>query len=83
MITANVAAAEELERRHRPCMYRNHEPPDPLKLEALGEVLRGFDLRLPKGGAVRPKALTGLLRKVAGVSQSRLVAALPSGRMNR
>jgi ribonuclease R len=66
MITANVAAAEELERRHRPCMYRNHEPPDPLKLEALGEVLRGFDLRLPKGGAVRPKALTGLLRKVAG-----------------
>ena len=29
-------------------------------------MLRGFDLRLPKGGAVRPKALTGLLRKVAG-----------------
>ena len=27
MVLANVAAAEELERLHRPCMYRVHAPP--------------------------------------------------------
>lgn len=65
MIAANVAAAEELERRSQPCMYRVHEPPDPEKLAALREVLRGFDLSLPPGQVLRPKQLTALLHKVA------------------
>ncbi len=73
MIAANVAAAEELERRQRPCMYRIHEPPDPVKLAALGEVLRGFELRLPSGGTVKPKALTGLLHKVAGRPEGAII----------
>ncbi len=35
MIAANVAAAETLEQAARPCMYRIHDRPDPVKLEAL------------------------------------------------
>src|SRR5438067_9055657 len=33
MILANVAAAEELEARHQPCMYRVHDAPAPEKLD--------------------------------------------------
>ena len=39
MILANVAAAEELEARHQPCMYRVHDAPDPEKLAALRDFL--------------------------------------------
>src|SRR5581483_832327 len=35
MILANVAAAEELEARHRACVYRIHDLPDPEKVDAL------------------------------------------------
>ena len=49
MIAANVAAAETLGGRRRPCMYRVHEPPSPAKLEALRDVLATLELRLAKG----------------------------------
>jgi ribonuclease R len=54
-------------------MYRIHEPPDPVKLAALGDVLRGFGLRLPSGGTIKPKALTGLLHKVAGRPEGAII----------
>ncbi len=38
MILANVAAAEELEGRHAPCVWRVHAPPSAEKLEALARV---------------------------------------------
>ena len=40
MVLANVAAAEELERLHQPCVYRVHAPPSEEKLEALRGFLR-------------------------------------------
>ena len=39
MVLANVAAAQALEQRHAPCLYRVHDQPDPAKLEALREFL--------------------------------------------
>lgn len=63
MIAANVAAATELERLRRPCMYRVHEPPDPVKIEALSTVLASMDLRLARGQVIRPKVLTQILAK--------------------
>ncbi len=76
MIAANVAAASELERLKQPCMYRVHEEPDPVKLEALGQVLEGFGLRLAKGQVIRPKTLTGLLQKVADHPEAPMVSML-------
>jgi len=76
MITANVAAASELERLRRPCMYRVHDRPDPVKLEALSEVLESFDLRLAKGQVIKPRTLTSILKQVAGHEDSHLVSEL-------
>ena len=65
MITANVAAAETLERRGAPCMYRIHEPPDPAKLAALKEFLESFGLSLPPGQVTRASKLAHLLERAA------------------
>ncbi len=66
MITANVAAATALEALKQPCMYRVHEPPDPVKLEALRSVLDSMEikgLKLTRGQGVRPGDLNRLLSK--------------------
>ncbi len=73
MILANVAAAEELERLHRPCMYRVHAPPSEEKLEALRTVLHGMGVNLPPGDALHPRDLDRVLRKVAGAPEAPLV----------
>ncbi|WP_282609676.1 ribonuclease R [Pelagibius sp. Alg239-R121] len=65
MIAANVAAATELERLQRPCMYRVHEQPDPVKIEALSTVLASMDLKLARGQVMRPKVLTQILAKAS------------------
>ncbi|MEE8187623.1 MAG: ribonuclease R [Kiloniellales bacterium] len=73
MIAANVAAAEEIEARGRPCMYRVHEAPDPVKIEALRQVLDSLGLRLARGQVLRPRALTQLLHQVKDVPAGHMV----------
>ena len=73
MILANVAAAEELERLQRPCMYRVHAPPSDDKLEALRTVLHGLDLSLPPGDQLHPRDLDRLLQRVAGTPEAPLI----------
>jgi ribonuclease R len=73
MVLANVCAAEELERLHRPCMYRVHAPPSDEKLEALRGFLRGFDISLPPGNQIHPRDLDRVLRKVAGTEEAPLI----------
>jgi ribonuclease R len=55
MILANVAAAETLERRHQPCMYRIHAPPDAAKVQALREFLATLGIGLPPGLNLKPR----------------------------
>ena len=73
MVLANVAAAEELERLHQPCMYRVHAPPSDDKLEALRTFLHGMDISLPPGNQVHPRDLDRILQSVAGTEQAPLV----------
>ncbi len=73
MVLANVAAAEELERLHQPCMYRVHAPPSDDKLEALRGFLHGLDISLPPGNQVHPRDLDRVLRAVLGTEQAPLV----------
>ena len=49
MVLANVATARELDRRHRPTLYRVHGEPDERKLELLAGTLRavGVGVDLP------------------------------------
>jgi ribonuclease R len=73
MILANVAAAEELIRRRRPLLFRVHEEPDPLKLEALREVAEASGLALAKGQVLRTAHLNRLLAQAAGTDQAELI----------
>ncbi|MEJ0015418.1 MAG: ribonuclease R [Acetobacteraceae bacterium] len=73
MIAANVAAAEELERRHQPVMYRVHAPPSDEKLASLRDFLHGLGISLPPGGQVHPRDLDRVLRRVAGTPDAPLV----------
>ena len=65
MIAANVAAAEALETRRQPCMYRVHDAPDPTRVEALRQFLVGLDLAIARGQVLRPAHFTQLLAKAA------------------
>jgi ribonuclease R len=73
MVLANVAAAEELERLHRPCVYRVHAPPSDEKLTALRGFLHGMGISLPPGNQIHPRDLDGVLRKVADTPEALIV----------
>jgi ribonuclease R len=73
MILANVCAAEELEHRHQPCMYRVHAPPSPEKLDNLRSFLATLDISLVAGDQLHPRDLDRVLKLVAGTDNSSLV----------
>jgi len=74
MILANVAAAEELEARRAPCIYRIHAPPSAEKLTTLRDFLRGLGISLPPGDRIHPRDLDRVLRRVAGTDVAPLVS---------
>jgi ribonuclease R len=61
MIQANVCAAETLERRRSPIIYRIHDAPTADKLEALKDFLLTLDLPWTSGGVVKPDRFNRLL----------------------
>ena len=73
MIAANVAAAETLEERETPCMYRVHDRPEEEKVESLRELLSSLDLRLAKGQAIRSAHFNQILKQVADTPHAHLV----------
>ena len=74
MVLANVAAAEELERLHTPCMYRVHAPPSDEKLEALRGFLSGMGVSLPPGNQLHPRDFDRVLRRFADTPESQMVS---------
>ena len=73
MVQANVCAAEMLEAKRVPLVYRIHEPPALAKMEGLREFLASLDMGLVKGGSVRPHHFNSILRSVAESDQAELV----------
>jgi ribonuclease R len=73
MVLANVAAAEELERLHAPCVYRVHAPPSEEKLANLRGFLTTLDISLPPGKQLLPRDLDRVLQHVAGSETAPLV----------
>jgi ribonuclease R len=73
MIQANVAAAETLEAKRTPLVYRVHDAPSFEKLEALRELLKTLDIELPKSGNLRPSHFNRILARVAGQDSASLV----------
>ncbi len=73
MIQANVAAAETLERRKSPLVYRVHDAPSLAKLEALRQFLTSIELNLPRSGNLRPSHFNLILDKVKDSEHAALV----------
>lgn len=74
MILANVAAAQALEARKTPCVYRVHERPSPDKLDAVRDFIEGFGLSLPKGQVLKPAQINTLLHKAANLPYSQVIS---------
>jgi len=73
MVLANVAAAQALEQRHMPCLYRVHDQPDAAKLESLREFLGTLGIAIPLGQRLRPADLNRVLHAIEGKPVARLV----------
>lgn len=73
MIQANVAAAEELENRKTPLIFRVHDQPSEEKVRALAEFLRTVNMALPLGQVMRPKHFNMLLKEVEGKDYQHVV----------
>jgi ribonuclease R len=73
MILANVAAAEALEKKSLPLIYRVHDEPTLEKVHALQEFLKTLDLPFAKAGALRPAVFNRVLAQVKGHDAEQLV----------
>ncbi|MCB1513218.1 MAG: ribonuclease R [Hyphomicrobiaceae bacterium] len=73
MIQANVAAAEALEAKKKPVVYRAHAEPSKEKLKSLREFLETLDLALPPQGQLKPAAFNRILDKAKALPVPELV----------
>ncbi len=74
MVLANVAAAQALEGRRTPLLYRVHEEPAPERIEALRQTAEASGLSLAKGQVMRTGALNRLLDQAAGTPDAELLS---------
>ena len=64
MVQANVCAAETLEQKKSPLIYRVHDAPSQEKLQALGDFLATLDVNWNKGEAARTDRFNRLLEQM-------------------
>jgi len=74
MIQANVAAAETLEAKNSPLVYRIHDTPSLAKLEALRGFLKSIELSVPKSGNLRPEHFNRILSQTRDSEHSQVVS---------
>lgn len=74
MIQANVAAAETLEAKRSPLVYRVHDAPSREKLIALAEFLESLDIALPKAGTLKPEHFNRILELARRTDNAELVS---------
>ncbi len=73
MILANVAAAETLEKKTFPLIYRVHDEPTVEKVHNLQEFLKTIEIPFAKTGALRPALFNRVLAQVKGHDSEPLV----------
>ncbi|MGI9525235.1 MAG: ribonuclease R [Hyphomicrobiaceae bacterium] len=66
MIQANVAAAETLEKRRTPLLYRAHNQPATEKVKALGDFLRSVGVEFVPSQTIRPEMFNRVLSQTRG-----------------
>ncbi len=73
MILANVAAAETLEKKALPLIYRVHDEPTTEKIHNLRDFLKTLDMPFSATGALRPSVFNRILAQVKGRDAESLV----------
>ncbi len=73
MIQANVAAAETLEEKRSPLLYRVHEPPSKERVRALAEFLATLGLKLNLGEVLKPELFNRVLARAKGSENEHLI----------
>ncbi|HAD28959.1 MAG TPA: ribonuclease R [Rhodobacteraceae bacterium] len=73
MVMANVCAAETLEQKQCPFLYRVHEEPSQEKLQALRETADSIGLQLAKGQVLKTMHLNKLLNAAAGTEDAEVI----------
>ncbi len=73
MIQANVAAAEALEAKKCPLVYRIHAPPSAEKLHALSDFLTTLNISLAKGQTIKTGQLNQILNAAKDAPNSDLI----------
>ncbi|WP_421091168.1 ribonuclease R [Pseudochrobactrum sp. MP213Fo] len=73
MIQANVAAAEVLESKSQPLIYRIHDLPSMTKQESLRDFLKTLEITLARGSELRPSQFNGILARVKDTDHEELV----------
>jgi ribonuclease R len=76
MIQANVAAAEALEQRNCPLVYRIHAPPSTEKLQALGDFLETLGINLGQAQTITTAMLNTILKAAADTPNRELVSVV-------
>jgi ribonuclease R len=73
MILANVAAAETLEAKNQPFIYRVHDEPSLEKLDNLAEFLASLGTKFAKGSVMRAEQFNRILARVKGTDNEHIV----------
>ena len=73
MILANVAAAQTLQKRNAPGLYRVHEPPEQQRVTDLATTLKSMGLTLTPAGSIQAKDFNKILESVKGDAAEGLV----------
>ena len=76
MILANVAAAEALEKKNAPCIYRIHDSPSFDRLESTRAFLKEMGYSLPKAEDLKPKNINHILKLSADKPDKELIHTL-------
>ncbi len=76
MILANVAAAEALEKKDAPCLYRTHDSPSFDRLENTREFLKEMGYSLPKAEHLKPKNINHILHLTKDKPDKELIHTL-------
>ena len=74
MIQSNVAAAEILEAKRSPLIYRAHDAPSREKLETLRDFLASLSIDLPKSGTMKPEHFNRILAQARAADMGQLVS---------
>ena len=69
MVLANVAAAETLNAKKSPLLFRVHEEPPVEKIDSLRETAESAGFTLAKGQVMQTRHLNALLNAAAGTDQ--------------